>query len=931
MKFGILGPTELIDNGRNVPLGAAKQRGLLAVLLYRVGEPVRVEMIAEHLWRDAAGTDRRRTLYSLASRLRAALSQVGLTDVLTRVNGSGAYRLDIDAQCVDFHQFRQALTDARDATSAGDFERSASILIDALALWRGEPLAELSGRNTDDLRRRLNEKLLDAHKLLAQSWLGTGRPESVLTQLEQIVRDHDLDEALARSWITALTATGRTDEARRFLIDFQRRFRREMRAEPTIDPDMIMTGPRAASSSPSKAPRRLPKDINDFTGRDVVLGELDTLVAPDEPNGHVVVITGMPGVGKTTLAMHWAHRNRLRFPGGELYLDAGAYGPAPPVDPNDALDRFLRALEVPPDRMPGTFEQRRDRFNQLLTGRRMLIVLDNVLDYDQARALIPDADDCSTIITSRTRLSGLTIRDGIRHVTVAPLDEPESVQLLRQVIGGPRADAEPDSLTLLARLANGLPLALRVIGEHIVQRPLAAVSDLAGELHGHLLDASGEIDEATSLPTVFAWSYRALGSDTARLFRRLALHPGPNVSDEAAGALTACEASRAQPLLNALAKAHLINHDTARRYRFHDLLRLYALDRSALEDNRHEVDCARRRLLDWYLLSAAAAAAALAPEWPAMPDLPDARDIRPMSFVTDVEAMKWCQIERENLCAVSRWAAQNGFDRHGWQIPGVIHEIFERYGRQDDILQLNELAVASAQRDGHEIGQIGTLTNLGATYLTMHSYEQAATSFAAARQLARNTGHIEAETICAHNLGSAYLSSGRTAEAIDIYEQALTVCRRTAESAGEAAILHRLGDAYLDLGNYRQSAAHYDGALRIRERIGSLRGRGATHGRLGNLHLRTGELELAREHCGIALEIHHRTQDQAALCDTMITMADVHVRLAMPHEAVEYGQRAVAISDEMADSHRHAHALATLADALTATDRPGDAQIDEHA
>ncbi len=921
LKFGILGPTELINNGSNVPLGAAKQRGLLAMLLYRVGEPVRVEMIAEHLWRDAAGTDRRRTLYSLASRLRAVLSQVGLTDVLTRVAGSGAYRLDINPHCVDFHQFRHALTEARAATSTGDFERSATTLVDALTLWRGEPLAELGGPNADDLRRRMSETLLDAHKLLADNWLRTGRPESVLTQLEPLVRDHDLDEALARSWITALTASGRADEARRFLIDFRRRFRREMRTEPTIDPGIITT-PRETSDALSSggAPRRLPKGISDFTGRGGVLRELDTLVGPDQLNGHVVVITGMPGVGKTTLATHWAHLNRQRFPGGQLYLDAGAYGPSLPVDPNDALERFLRALEVPADRLPRTFEQRRDRFNQLLTGRRMLIVLDNILDHAQARALIPDADSCSTVITSRTRLSGLTIRDGVRHVTVAPLDETESVELLRQVIGAARADNEPDSMTLLARAANGLPLALRVIGEHIAQRPLAAISDLAGELNDHLLDASGEIDEATSLPTVFAWSYDALSSDAARLFRRLALHPGPNVSAEAAGALTASEATRAQPLLNALARAHLLNHDTSRRYRFHDLLRLYALDRGSSEDDTHETSRARRRLLDWYLLSAAAAAAALAPEWPAMPDLPDCREIRPMSFSTDVEAMKWCQTERENLCAVSRWAAQNGFDRHGWQIPGVIHEIFERYGRQDDILHLTELALASAQRDGHEMGQIGTLNNLGATYLTMHLYQRAAESFAAARHLARSTGHIEAETVCMHNLGSAYLSSGQAEQAIDIYQQALTICRRTIEPAGEAAVLHRLGDAHLDLGQHRQAAAHYGEALRIRKRIGSLRGSGGTHSRLGNLYLHTGELELAREHCGIAMEIHDRTQDQAARCDTLITLADVHVRQAMPHEAVKFGQQAVEISDETADSHRRIHALATLADALAAVD-----------
>lgn len=926
VKFGILGPTELIHNGEAVPLGAAKQRGMLAVLLYHAGELVRIDTMTEYLWHQSAPTDRRAALYSLASRLRAVLGRSGLDNALVRVPGSGGYRLDVDPNIVDVHQFRTLLAWARDATQHGDVSASTTALMQALTLWRGEPLLDLRSPRAELLRQRLHDLVLDAHKLLADNWLSSGHHHNVLAHLESVVHDNDLDEALARTWATALCRAGRQDEARRFLVTFRRRFRQEMHTAPDIDlaevlarahPDPAVPAPTTTPppSSPP-IPQQLPHGIADFTGHDTMLAELDALTHPDHSHSRVVLITGMPGVGKTTLATHWAQQNRDRFPDGQLYLDAGAYGPDSPVDPVDAIDRFLRALGVPPDQMPLTAEQRRDHFNAILSDRRILVVLDNVRDSTHARALIPRSETSLTLVTSRNRLSGLTIRDGVRTVTVTPLSEPESVALLTHVVGTARAHAEPQPLQTLAHLTGGLPLAVRIVGEHVAERPRASIADLAGELRDHLLDMAPDDDEAACLPTVFAWSYNALRLSAQHLFRHLTVHPGSSISAEAAAAILGSDVIRAESLLNTLAKAHLITHDTARRYRFHDLIRRFAIERAAADDGQETIR-AQRRLLDWYLLSAAGAAVVLVPEWPPVPDLPTPHDIHPKKFLTDVDAMTWCETERENLCAVAKWAAHHGFDRHGWQIPGVVYEIFDRYGSQDDILQLNRIAVASAERDGHEEGRIGTLNNLGATYFSMHDFDRAAAIFVSGRDLARVTGRLGEENFCSNNLASTYLRVGNIAQAIAIYEHVLHDCRRLDDAAGEAATLHNLGEAYLQLEQYSQATDRYTRALAIRERIGSLRGRGHTHGGLGALYLATGNLRLALHHCHVAVSIHSRTKDQTAHCDVLLTMTEVHHRLGNAQEAARAAQEALRISDELADPHRRMRVLAVLGTAST--------------
>jgi DNA-binding SARP family transcriptional activator/tetratricopeptide (TPR) repeat protein len=908
VEFGILGTTELIHHGRIIPLGTAKQRGMIAVLLYHAGKPVPAGTIIEFLWDRPGNADHRPTLYSLASRLRSVLADVGLDKALVRV--PGAYRLDIDPATVDLNRFRRLVAEAREATP----EAAAETLVRALTLWRGDPLPELGGARAEQLRRTLADLLLDAHKLLAESQLACGRPHAVLDQLDGPMQANDLDETLARCWIRALRAAGRPDEAKRFATAFRRRYRREMRAEPDIDIVAAVDRPIA-----DRVPRHLPPDIADFTGRRALLDDLDRL-----RGNNVIVVTGMPGVGKTTLATHWAHRQRRQYPDGQLHLDASGYGHATPVDPRDALDRFLRVLGVPPDQIPVSLEQRRDRFEDLIGDRRILLLIDNVRDSAQVRPLIPRSMNCLTVITSRTRLSELNIRDGVRTVTATPLPPEESVSMLARIIG-PRAASEPDGLTELGRLSGGLPLAVRIIGERAAERPQASFAELTAELrHRRLLETAGDDDQEAGLTTAFGWSYHALRDEAAHLFRRISHHPGTSISPEAAAAIAGMPAEKAEGLLNGLAKTHMINHGAARRYRFHNLLHEYAIERSAGDDPataRQE----QRRMLDWYLLSAAAAVAVIAPEEQPMVDLPSAPDVTPMFFGTDRDAMRWCEIERDNLCAVSRWAQDNGFHRHGWQIPGVINEIFERYGCLSELVELHQQALVAARWDEHDEGQIGILNNLGTTYFAVHDYDRAVAALVQARNLAAATGNFGAEMQCSHNLASAYVKLGELSRAIEINEMVLDACRKLGSPTGESAVLNGLGTAHLRLGHYQRAAENYHQALAIRERIGSKRGVGQSHSGLGVLHLVTGRLRLALWHCEAALAIHTQTHDQAAECDTLITLADVQVGLEMPAEAVRNAERAVLLGELIADSSRQVAALTATGDALVAAGDPESA------
>ncbi|GAA1038687.1 tetratricopeptide repeat protein [Virgisporangium ochraceum] len=925
MRFSIIGATALHIDGRSVPLGPLKQRALLALLLYHAGAPVRTDTIVEYLWDDRARIHHRPHLQSLISRLRAVLRRAGVGDPLVRLGTSDAYRLDVDRDLVDFHLFKSLVRSARRDADRGDHETAATDLSTALGLWHDVPVADLRGPLAEHLRRDMNQVHLEASKLLAGSLLATGRHEPAAAVLEPLLHEHDVDETVAALWISVLCAVGRNTDARVYYSEFRQRFRRTIRAEPSIDLPATMRRPAGGRAPDTAVPNQLPPDIPDHVGHEGVLAEIDALTG----SGRVIAISGMPGGGKTSLLIRWAHRQRHRFD-GVLFLDARAFGPTPPVPPEEALGRFLHALGVPADRIPDGIEDRHERLNSVLAGRRVLLLLDNVRDTDLVRALLPSGDTCLTLITSRSRLRGLTIRDGVRCVTVPPLPADACLAMLRALIGARRTDAEPEAVLRLVGISGGLPLALRIIGEHVAERPRARLADLADELRDHLLDLD-EDDPDASLAATFNWSYVDLDPLCARLFRALGWYPGPSFGAGAAAAVLGVDAAAAQRLLNRLAKAHLVSHhDTARRYVVHDLLRQYAATCGRREDTPEEIRAAQRRLLDWILLSAANAASLLAPHRSPVPDLPAVTDVRPERFLatdalggqeaSESEALKWCMAERENLLAVTRLALREGFHRHGWQIPNAVHEIFNRSGDQSDTLESQRLAVAAARLDQHVFGEICSLNNLGAASFVRHDYAGAVTSFESGRKLAQTNGYRAAELICRHNCASVLRRTGNAAEAALVYEQGLAVCRELSNRQGEAEYLHGLADARDDLGSTDLAEALYAQSLAIWQDLGSQRGQGAVHSRLASLRLRTGRLEAALENCHKALEFHDRTHDEATRCDALTTRAEVHLRMGRIADARADAQQAFDVSAELSDSRRHCQTACVLADILTATD-----------
>ncbi|HWO62413.1 MAG TPA: tetratricopeptide repeat protein [Umezawaea sp.] len=628
-------------------------------------------------------------------------------------------------------------------------------------------------------------------------------------------------------------------------------------------------------------PRQLPGDIPNFVGREAELAALADL-ADRRTSGRsatIGIVAGSPGVGKTALAVHWAHRDRSNFPDGDLYFDLHGYSPGAPSTPEDALSGFLLALDVPGKKVPRTLEAKAALFRSLLDRRRMLVLLDNVTSPDEVRALLPSTSDCFVIVTSRSSLPGLVARDNAYRVTLDMLSPADSAVLLRGVIGRARAGEEPDAIGRLADRCGHLPLALRIAGERVAAHPYRTLDDLLDELTSEsrrldVLEAGG--DEMSAVRAVFSWSYRALAPETARVFRLLGLHPGPTFSAAATVALTGGDPPAVRRQLDLLAHSYLVMEIGRDRYRFHDLLRVYARELATTEESPRDRDRVTGGVLAWYLACADAADHVLTPMRRRVPLRLSVATSTVPAFGAHGEALAWCEAERANLVAAVRAALENGQWEVACRLPLALWAFFTLRKPWADWIATYEIGLVAARRCGDRFSEASLLAGLGIAHRELLRFEEALRYLESALAIRSDIGDRWGRGQALISLGTAHHDQARFTDALDCFNRALTIFRDLGDAWGEAQTLHFLGLTYHGLDRLSEAQVELARALEIRHDIGYRYGEAETLAGLGLVCQALSRCERATAYLDQSLGIRREIGDRYGEAATLDHLGRIH-------------------------------------------------------
>ncbi|MER7279636.1 tetratricopeptide repeat protein [Dactylosporangium sp. NPDC000244] len=675
------------------------------------------------------------------------------------------------------------------------------------------------------------------------------------------------------------------------------------------------------SEVPSEAvftvtPSQLPGDVRGFVNRHLELAALTRIVMDDRDEplaAPVIVITGTAGVGKTSLALHWAHTVRHHFPDGQLYVNLRGYDPGLPVTPEHVLDRFLRDLGVPANAIPMHLEDRAALYRSLLATRNMLVLLDNAATAGQVRPLLPGTAGSLAMVTSRSRLSGLVARDGAFRLGLDVLLEDDAVALLGTVTARYRGRDQRHELVELARLCARLPLALRIAAERAASRPMMALDELIADLRDEsalwdALTAEGE-DDPDAVRTVFAWSYRALPEPAARLFRLLGLHPGNDFGLPAAAALAGADTRQVRRHLDVLVGAHLLEQPAPGRYQFHDLLRAYALDQVRhLEssDTRIEV---LRRVLGWYLHTADGAQTRIAPFDGYDVTEPVPADVVPLEFDTYESALRWYQTEAPNLVGATRAAAEAGQHATAWRLAAVLRGIYMHQNAFEDWLITSRIGVDSADRDNHRNGQAEALESLGRAYFQSRRLDDAETSHRAALAIRKTIGNRFGEAVSINALGLICLRRRRLAAARSYFEQGRAIFHDLGERRWEVLMRSNLAEALCELRQPHPAVEILHEALPVFRELGDRASEGNALFHLCWAQRQLGDTTSARACIDQALVIAEDDENPVWQAHWLVELGNVQRAAGQPAEASVSCQRAASIQRRLGDRSREAFAI----------------------
>ncbi|MGH3381308.1 MAG: tetratricopeptide repeat protein [Actinoallomurus sp.] len=879
-------------NGQAVEIRRPRQRAVLAYLLLNANKVISVNHLTEALWGGAEPSTARTQVQGDISALRRAFRMVRVSPpVHTRTPG---YSITVGDGQLDIEVFQRYIADARSEYDHGNWETGVRLVRSGLELWRGTPLSDLTASYVEPAQSQLLELKLNAAELLAELYFGLGDYVTAAAEITPIVAAYPLHEELRRKLMLALFRNGRQTEALRHARELRAELAEQqgltpgrsfIKLEEAIlrgDPSLDVHTPSQSmhfSPKPVAAPTQLPSTPSDFTGRAEYLEALDKLAFPAVSSANpatVIALVGPAGVGKTALAVHWAHRTIDRFPDGQLYINLRGYDPRRSVTSLEALSRMLRGLGLAAEAIPSDLEDSANLFRSVVASKRMLVVLDNALSADQVRPLLSASQDTLTLITSRSKLTGLAVREGARRLTIKALATDESLTLLGRILGPERLRAESEEAAELAQACNRLPLALRIAAANIANQTAPRIAEFVRELAASdvltALQVTG--DEETSIQSVFDQSYTTVSETTRRCLRMLGLIPGPDFPMEAVSALTGTDLPETRQLINQLLEAHLVDEPAAGRYTMHDLLRAYARKRTKMEDSEKDRAEARERLLDWYLRSADNATRLMFPQWVrlAIPDSVTAR--QPITFEDSSEAISWLDGEYPNLLAALREAADTP---HAWLLADSLRGyFFVRRLRTDWITAAGTaLAAATAHRRPH--AELASRLGLAQAYQWLGDHPRALQQYESALRLARRIGKSDAEIACQGNVGSILVETGELVRAIPHLQEALAVGADASQNPNQLVTLSAIGTAYQHLGQLPIAVEIHRRALALAGAVESISSEAYASANLGTALQAVGDLEEAESHIEHAIVLLRRLGDHDVESACLSELAAVHL------------------------------------------------------
>ncbi|SEU27728.1 AfsR/SARP family transcriptional regulator [Nonomuraea wenchangensis] len=911
MLFRLLGPVQLEAGAERVTF-SGKQGALLAALLLDADRVVSTQRLAEAIWGDPLPSGSASRVRMLVSEARRACAAVGAHVIDTQRPG---YVLRPAPGRLDLVCFNSRVALAREAVAEGRFEEALGRYDEALSWWQGAPLAGVTGTFAEAQAEWLEGLRLDALEERLSVLLSLGRNTDVVTEARALTGAAPLRERLHGQLMRALYEHGRRSEALEVYRQFRSRLVDELGLEPTSELQQLQQrilesdafSPRPGRPVPETflpVPSQLPAAPASFTNRRAELRELDRQLGAD--NVGVAVISGPGGIGKTWLALHWAHTHRDRYPDGQLYANLRGFDDAEePVPPGTVLRHFLGALGVPPTVIPVEQEAQAALYRSVLADRRLLVILDNARDSAQVTPLIPGRPGCTVLVTSRNRLVSLHATHSARLLEVGAFSDEEAHHMLSHHFGPETMAADPASVGVLLEHSGGLPLALGVLAARVSAHPGFPLAVLAQELRDPAtrLDALQTGDLGAGLRAVFASSYAALDARAARLFLLLGTAPGPEIGLPAATALVGLPPAETRALISMLETASLVRQLSPGRYWMHDLVRLYAAERAEADlpgETRHQ---ALVRLLETYTALAFSADRALYPHRPGIPAPSGHGDVP--GFEDAGAALAWFETELPCLLAAQHLAPELGMDVAAWQLAWSLNTFLLRRSYTRERLGCWKIAIAAADRldDPHTTAVVHW--HAGSAHAGAGQMDEATVHLDRAMELFEKAADRSWLAQVHHTIGWMWSVRGQPRRGLGHAQAALRLQREAGDPIWEANALSAVGWIRLQLGEYDAARDACEQALTLFRRHHDRGGEAATLDSLGKLAFHQGEYERALDHYGHCLDLRKGTGNAWQSADTMVGLGDAHHALGNDAEARAAWQDALALYDSQ---HRRAEA-----------------------